>query len=153
MPNNIVKSGFILLLATTLLTACQANKPAPAEFAFLGVNVVDLKQETLAPDQTLLIGGNKIVGVGPFSELTVAYRTQTVYARGQYVIHAILANRSGTLRAEPTGETFDSNQIARLVLLSANPLDEEDALHKVEGAYQDGRWLSKAALKQVQSIQ
>lgn len=150
MPNKILRPGVILLLATTLLMACQ-SKPAPAQFAFIGVNVVDLQQQTVSADQTVLIGDGRIVGMGPFSELTVEYRAQTVYARDQYLIQAILVTRAGVLQAEPASEAASSGQVARLVLLSANPLKDDEALYKIEGAYENGRWLSQAALEQLRN--
>ncbi len=151
--STVLKFGLSLLLVSSLLVACQSHRQPPIQFAFIGVNVVDLQQNRILPNQTVLIGDQKIVDSGPFSDLTVEQRARTIFAANQFLMPATLTLRAGQLRAVPSQTTaIEPQHRAALVLLSENPLGNDAALAKIEGAFQDGVWLDRAALALVTDV-
>lgn len=75
-----------LVVLTAFLVACQSEPPLEADFAFVGVNVVDVETGQVAENQTVLIAAGKIAEVAPFADLTVSNRVKAVFAGGKYLI-------------------------------------------------------------------
>lgn len=67
-----------------LLGACAQVQEA--DVAIRGVTVVDVRDGSLAFDQTVLIGGDRIVAVGPADAVTVTQDTDVVDGAGGYLV-------------------------------------------------------------------
>jgi len=85
----------LLWCALSSLAACARPAPPPpptaptpvtATFAFVGVSVIPMDRERVLADQTVLIGGGRIVAVGPADRLTVPAGAETIDGRGKFLI-------------------------------------------------------------------
>jgi imidazolonepropionase-like amidohydrolase len=91
-----MKIRILLGIACSLLTACtrpQAPtvgtsdaRPAASTVAIRSVTVVDVKDGSLLHEQTVLIVGNRIVGVGATREVRIPRDANLVEAGGRYLI-------------------------------------------------------------------
>jgi hypothetical protein len=75
------------------MAGCKSDsrqQDVEAEFAFVGVNVVDVETGQIQPEQTVLIHQEKIVAVAPFSSLNISSRTRTVFATGKYLLPGLM---------------------------------------------------------------
>ncbi len=90
MPATRTASQTALVIALTL-SICTAQRTAAqgtpgASLAIVHVNVVDTRQGTVAPDQTVLIAGDSIVRVGPSKAVSAHGATRTVDGRNRWLI-------------------------------------------------------------------
>ena len=77
---NALRAGILCLL---FLGCAHAQSPT---VAIRGVTVVDVKDGSLHPEQTVLVVGNRITTVGPVREVAVPDDAQVVQAAGRYLI-------------------------------------------------------------------
>jgi hypothetical protein len=136
------------LLAALLLFGCQITSTLESpDFAFIGVNVINIQSGEIAENQIVLIKGAKIVGVGPFANTIVPNDVETVFAQEQYLLPGL---QSSKMIPETTfgGEirTVSLNQPADLLLLDENPLQDIQALSRIAGVYSQAQWLDRDAL-------
>jgi imidazolonepropionase-like amidohydrolase len=75
----------VLLLAASL-AACEAPAPPSADLALTHVTVVDVRDGTLRPDQTVLVAGSRIVWIGPSSDTAVPSEAHVVDATGRFAV-------------------------------------------------------------------
>lgn len=85
-----------ILLGCLLLTACTRPRapiagtrdagPAAPIVAIRAVTVVDVRDGSLLPEQTVLIAGKRIVAVGATDEVRIPRDAELVEAAGQYLI-------------------------------------------------------------------
>ena len=136
-------------LAVFLLVGCQVRPTIESpNFAFIGVNVVDIQSGEIAENQIVLITGLTIVAVGSFANTVVPNDVETVFAQGQY----LLAGRQSAAALPDiafNGENrrVSANQPADLLLLDENPLQNIHALSQLAGVYSQGKWSDPNALK------
>ncbi len=74
----------LLVMVCLLLTACAQTRPTTV--AIRDVTVVDVVDELLRADHTVLIAGRRIVAVGPAAEIPVPDDADVIDARGRYLI-------------------------------------------------------------------
>jgi hypothetical protein len=87
MRRNAVQRGLIVLLVLAGCGTTQVPAPQdPADLALTHVNVVDVQNGRLVPDQTVLIRGGRIARVAAASDLREPSATRVVDGRGKYVI-------------------------------------------------------------------
>src|SRR5690348_8097286 len=72
-----------LVLALAVPTAVLAQDPVAPSLVFDGVTVVDVEHGSLAPDQRVVITGNRIAAVGPVAQLQSPEGARVVDARGK----------------------------------------------------------------------
>jgi imidazolonepropionase-like amidohydrolase len=71
-----------LALILTIAAGAQAQAP----IAFTHVSVVDATSPTPRTDQTIIVRGNRVAGVGPTATLRVPSNARVIDARGKYMI-------------------------------------------------------------------
>lgn len=83
-------SGFAAVGSTMVLvlSACGASAPPiqDASYAFLNVTVVPMDEERVITDQTVVVRDDRIVAIGPASEITVAEGAVTIDGTGRYLM-------------------------------------------------------------------
>lgn len=57
--------------------------------ALVGVSIIDAREETLIPDQTVMIRDGRIVGVGNANEIAVPADARTIDGEGKFLIPAL----------------------------------------------------------------
>ncbi len=72
--------------ALLLSTGCSDNGPIPADLAIRGVQVIPMTGETVLANQTVLIGGDRIVGVGSATEVRIPRGVREVDGDGTYLL-------------------------------------------------------------------
>lgn len=91
MINRSVVARCATLLA---LGGCASGAPGgpmeAANLAITRVNVVDVQRGRIRPDQTVLIGGGRILRIAPSSRIRVSPGARVVDATGQYLIPGLL---------------------------------------------------------------
>lgn len=73
----------LALLLILIVAPAAAQEARTAQLALTGVNVVDVVEETVQPDVTLLIDGSRIAALG---DVPVPPNARVIDARGRYVI-------------------------------------------------------------------
>ncbi len=94
------KSAMLVLMGM-LPTSISAQQPAAGSLVFDGVTVVDAERGKLAPNQRVMLSGNRIQVVGDARTVTLSQRAQVVGARGKFLIpglwdlhvHSVFARR------------------------------------------------------------
>jgi imidazolonepropionase-like amidohydrolase len=80
----------ILLVLLAVMGGCvpvrSGSAPVAADLAFTYVNVVDVASGRVLPEQTVLIGGNRIAAVAPAGSVVIPRGAQVVDARDKYLI-------------------------------------------------------------------
>lgn len=93
MQNRVSRSIFAILFSLFILfTACNTQKKTPTQsgdLAFVGVNVLPMTENTVLPDQTLIIRDGKIWKMGSSSSLQLSGEARIVEAKGQYLMPGI----------------------------------------------------------------
>jgi imidazolonepropionase-like amidohydrolase len=80
-------AGIVCLLASPCVAQRPGRAPAaPATIALTHVTVIDARSPTPRPDQTVVVGGNRILAVGPSASVTVPAGVTVVDARGKFLI-------------------------------------------------------------------
>jgi hypothetical protein len=70
-------------LCLLFIVCARAHSPS---VAITGVTIVDVRDGSLHPDQTVVVTGNRIAAVGPANEIAVPDGAATVDAAGRYLI-------------------------------------------------------------------
>ena len=84
-PTSSTAATWLAAVVLLLLAACRADSPPPAELAIVGATVVDVEAGELRSGRTILVEGNRIVGVVP-GETDVPEGAEVVDASGRYVV-------------------------------------------------------------------
>lgn len=71
-------------IVCSLLVAC--NAPGPTAVAFRDVTVVDVRDGSLRPGQTVLVVGNRIRAIGATREIELPHDTDVIEAEGGYLV-------------------------------------------------------------------
>ena len=108
-----------------LLSACAQvpsppASPARATIAFTHVNLVPMTRDTVLEDMTVLIDGERIVGIGRANRLSVPPGTQVVEGRGRYLMPGLAdahAHLVVTIGAKPDLRAKWQNINEQLLLL------------------------------------
>ena len=92
-------SRLVQLFLYTTVVACTSSHVswsapsdgvAAADLALTGVNVVDVTDGAVHPDQTVLITKNRITAVGPSRSVAVPSGARVIDARGKYLIPGLI---------------------------------------------------------------
>ena len=75
--------NFVRIFCLLHLACAHAQSPT---VAIRGVTVVDVRDGSLHPEQTVLVTGNRIAAVGPVREVAVPDDAEVVEAAGHYLI-------------------------------------------------------------------
>jgi imidazolonepropionase-like amidohydrolase len=76
----------VVVLVALLLLASFPMEAQEAPIAFVGVSVVDVVRGRVEPDQTVVVEGDRIVGVGRRDQVAVPAGARTVDGRGRFLI-------------------------------------------------------------------
>lgn len=70
------------------MSACSASVPPieDASYAFTHVNVIPMDEERVLEDQTVVIRDDRIIAIGPASEVTVGEGTVSIDGTGRYLM-------------------------------------------------------------------
>jgi imidazolonepropionase-like amidohydrolase len=105
-----------LLLSLVLGGAVYAAQPTDATVAFVNVNVISMDRETVLADQTVVVGGGKIVSIGPAAKAQVPAGATKVDAKGKYLMPALAEMHAHV----PGGQAPDAAMERVLFLYAAN---------------------------------
>lgn len=75
--------ALFLFLASLLLTSCTPGQP---QTVFTNISVIPMDNESVLGDQTVIIEGDRIVQVGPSSEVNVSSNATIIDGSGKYLM-------------------------------------------------------------------
>jgi imidazolonepropionase-like amidohydrolase len=91
LPCLMIVAILALLIAACSPAAAPTVTPTSLDsYAITDVNVVDVEQGTILPDQTVIIEGESIKDVGPRAELIVPNGARVIEGRGLYLMPGLV---------------------------------------------------------------
>jgi len=123
----------VLLLVATF----GAPAPGSAEpIAFVGVHVVPMNRETILADQTVVTDGDRIVRIGPASEVSPPPGAITIDGRGKFLLPG-LTDLHVHLTAEELLPVYLANGITTVVNMNGSP-DVLEAAERIRSGKLEG---------------
>jgi imidazolonepropionase-like amidohydrolase len=112
MSTRIVIALFAAAAALAAVPLSQA--PRAETLAFTHVNVIPMDRDRVLDDHTVVVKGDRIVAIGPSSQVTVPDGARRIEARGQYLLPALAEMHAHI----PGGQATDA-EIERVLTLYA----------------------------------